>query len=85
LCNGNRETATATEWWELGISLSVQNSVSPARAGRPGGPARPVRAGLYNFEKPSGRAGPRSFWAGPGRAGLVSKVALTSLIADRGV
>ena len=28
----------------------------------PGGPA----AGLYNFEKPSGRAGPRSFWAGPG-------------------
>ena len=54
----------------------------------PGGPAAgPGRAGLYNFEKPSGRAGPRSFWAGPGRAGqhTARKVTMTSLIADRGV
>ena len=51
------------------------------------GPGGPARAGLYNFEKPSGRAGPRSFWAGPDRAGqhTAHKVAMTSLIADRGV
>jgi len=43
----------------------------------PGGPARPV---LYNFEKPSGRAGPGREITGPGRAGLVS--IMTSLISD---
>jgi len=60
-------------------------------AARPG-PARSGRAGLYNFEKPSGRAGPgraEKFLgrAGPGQAGqhAASKVAMTSLIADRGV
>jgi len=33
----------------------------------PGGPARPVWAGLYNFEKPSGRAGPGRVITGPGQ------------------
>ena len=30
---------------------------------------RAIRAGLYNFEKPSGRARPSNYWARPGRAG----------------
>ena len=50
--------------------------------------AQTGQAGLYNFEKPSGRAGPGREVSGPGRAGLVStarEVAMTSLIADRGV
>jgi len=43
------------------------------------------RAGLYNFEKPSGRAVPRNYWAGPSQAGqhTARKIALmTSLISD---
>jgi len=54
--------------WLTNRSFTTAVEPCTGRAAWPG-PAHSGRAGLYNFEKPSGRAGPKSFWAGPDRAG----------------